>query len=682
MKTVIFDCIWRIFQSSNPIAYVREQITNFFEGLHWRGNIYKALVLSLLVPMVLYTVCRILFYFFNIDFFPGMTMPRFLRILFGGLRFDLAAVLYSNSLFIVMMILPFPFRFHPAYRKALTPIYLVTNGIAMAVNVADFIYYRFSLRRTTISVFAQFENEQNWGGLFFRFLFDYWYAVAVWLALMAILVILFRRIRWDGPQLKSKVAFYTTGVAMMPLVIYLFVGGARGGFAHSTRPITLSNAAEYAKVPKDINLVLNTPFALMRTAGANVIKKSTYFSSEAELKSVFDPVRIPKDTGAFRYDNVVVIILESFSKEFIGAYNRNLENGTYKGYAPFLDSLIGAGRAYQYSLANGRRSIDAMPSVICSIPSIEVPYVLSHFSGNKVNSTANLLKEKGYYTAYFHGAPNGSMGFQAFANLCGFDDYYGKDEYDQDGDFDGIWGIWDEKFLQFFARKMNTFQPPFYTTLFTVSSHHPYALPPEYETKFKGGPMIIHRTIEYTDYSLRKFFETARKMPWYKNTLFVFTADHASADIQYQEYNSAWGYFSIPIFFYKPGADWSSFKPEIVQQIDIMPTILGYLNYDKPYVAFGRDIFKEDTEPFAFNYLDNTYQAFMGDYLLMFDGTKPTALYDFKKDLRLVYNLLTQVPEQVSKIEIKLKALIQQYNNRMVDDNLTIEGPQAKIIGH
>src|SRR5258708_15061865 len=652
------------------MAQVREQIKNFFEGLHWRGNIYKALVLSLLVPIVLYTVCRILFYFFNIDFFPGMTMARFLRILFGGLRFDLAAVLYSNSLFIVMMILPFPFRFHPAYRKVLNPIYLFTNGIALAVNVADFIYYRFSLRRTTISVFAQFENEQNWGGLFFRFLIDYWYAVVVWLGLIAILVILFRRIQWDGPQLKKKVAFYTTGVAIMPLVIYLFVGGARGGFAHSTRPITLSNAAEYAKVPKDINLVLNTPFALMRTAGVNVIRKSTYFSSEEELKSIFDPVRIPKDTGAFRYDNVVVIILESFSKEFIGAYNKNLENGTYKGYAPFLDSLIGAGRAYQYSLANGRRSIDAMPSVVCSIRSIEVPYVLCHFSGNKVNSTANLLKDKGYYTAYFHGAPNGSMGFQAFANLCGFDDYYGKDEYDQDGDFDGIWGIWDEKFMQFFARKMNTFRPPFYTTLFTVSSHHPYALPPKYETKFKGGPMTIHRTIEYTDYSLRRFFETARKIPWYKNTLFVFTADHASADIQYQEYNSAWGYFSIPIFFYKPGADWSSFKPEIVQQIDIMPTILGYLNYDKPYVAFGRDIFKEDTEPFAFNYLDNTYQAFMGDYLLMFDGTKPTALYDFKKDLRLENNLLTQAPDQVSKMEIKLKPLIHHYNNRIVDNNL------------
>src|SRR4029077_11050150 len=122
--------------------------------------------------------------------------------------------------------------------------------------------------------------------------------------------------------------------------------------------------------------------------------------------------------------------------------------------------LISQSRAYQYSFANGRKSIDAMPSVISSIPSIEVPYVLSHYSGNKVNSLAGLLKEKGYYTAFFHGAPNGSMGFQAFANLCGFDRYFGKDEYGNDDDYDGIWGVWDHAFFNFFVRQLNGFQEP------------------------------------------------------------------------------------------------------------------------------------------------------------------------------------------------------------------------------
>lgn len=646
-----------------------------FAGWRWNENAYIALMKQFLLMMILFTICRVGFYLYNISFFPEMTFDRFGRIALGGLKFDLAGLLYINSLFLLLSILPFAFVYTPVYRKILKYIFFITNGIALAANVADFIYYRFTLRRTTLSVFGQFNNEKNLGLLFFQFLIDYWYAVIFWIGLMALLIFFYNRIKVEGPQLKNKLMFHLSGILILPLIVYLFIGGVRGGFAHSTRPITISNAAEYASTPKDINLVLNTPFAFIRTAKANVIEKVNYFSSEEELNKVFTPLHIPRDSSSFKAQNVVVIILESFSKEFIGIYNKNLDNGTYKGYAPFLDSLIGQSRAYQYSFANGRKSIDAMPSVICSIPSIEVPYVLSHYSGNKVNSIASLLKKKGYYTSFFHGAPNGSMGFQAFANLCEFDDYYGKDEYDNDADYDGIWGIWDEKFLQFYANKLNSFKEPFYSTLFTVSSHHPYNLPKEFESKFKGGSMEVYRTIQYTDYALKKFFESASKMPWFKNTVFVLTADHASAAINYPEYNTASGYFSIPIVFFKPQSNWSSFSPAVIQQIDIMPTILNQLNYDEPYIAYGRDVFDPNTEPFAFNYLDNVYQAFAGDYLLQFDGKKSIALYQFKEDKLLQHNLINDHPEISQPIELKLKAFIQQYNNRMVDDNLTTEGP-------
>jgi phosphoglycerol transferase MdoB-like AlkP superfamily enzyme len=653
-------------------------LTKYLSG-NWNRNIYWALVRSLVVVMVLYSVSRIGFYLFNTSFFPNLTFQRFVIIMGGGLRFDLSATLYSNSLFILLMILPFTFRFRNWYKNMVKWIFIITNSIAFAANTADFIYYRFTLRRTTLSFLNQFENETNFGKLLFQFVFDYWYATLFFVFLVTLLVIAFNRISYDGPQQPNKWKFYGYGVVAFALCIGLFIGGARGGFRESTRPITLSNAASYVKEPREINLVLNTPFALMRTAKANVISKVNYFSSEEELNKVFNPVKIPRDTLPFRRKNVVVLILESFSKEFIGAYNRDLEGGKYIGYAPFLDSLIGVSHAFQYSMANGRKSIDAMPSVICSIPSIEVPYVLSHYSGNKINSLPSLLRKKGYYSAFFHGAPNGSMGFDAFANLSGFDGYFGKDEYEDTyratDDFDGIWGIWDEKFLQYFATKMNSFKQPFYTTVFTVSSHHPYNLPSEYENVFKGGPKPVHRTIQYTDMALRKFFTAASKMPWFNNTLFVLTADHASAEIQFQEYNSPSGYFAVPIIFYEPGSSPLPMKNEIVQQADILPTVLGNLHFDEPYVSFGRDVFG-DEEPFVFNYLNNTYQAFMGDYFLQFDGTKSIGLYNFKTDKTISNNLLASRPEVVSKMELRLKAFIQQYNNRMVDDKLTVEGGQ------
>lgn len=648
-----------------------------------RRNIYVALAAYLLLAMVLYSVSRVLFYFFNTAFFPDMTASRWFTIMWGGLRFDLTAVLYSNSLLLLLMILPFKVRFSNWYKNTIKWIFIVVNAFALATNIADSVYYQFTLRRTTISVFSQFENEQNGFALFFRFMIDYWYALITWIVLVIGLYFGQKKIKWEGPQVQSNIAFYSISLVMMPLVIYLFIGGARGGFKHSTRPITLSNAAEYATVPKDINLVLNTPFALMRTARANVIQRSHYYPDEQSLDAVFSPLVKP-DSSQFVPGNVVVIILESFSKEFVGAYNKDLPIQNYQGYTPFIDSLVGVSSAFQYSLANGRKSIDAMPSVICSIPSIEVPYVLSHFSGNKVNSLASLLKDKGYQSGFFHGAPNGSMGFQAFANLCGFDRYYGKDEYESEpeggnsDDYDGIWGIWDEPFFQYFGKKLTTFKEPFYATIFSVSSHHPYNLPEKDKDKYKGGDRDIYKTIQYTDHALKEFFAYASKQPWFQNTLFVITADHASAEIKYPEYNTTWGYFSIPVFFYHP--KWQGkFSNDIIQQVDIMPTVLSSIHYDRPYVSFGRNVFGKQ-QPFAFNYIDNLYQLFRGNYLLRFNGEKSVELYDFRNDIYLSNNLVTQLPDTVQSMERVLKAYIQQYNNRMVDDNLTIEGPQSGSI--
>lgn len=644
------------------------------EGLRWRGNIYMMLALQLLTMMLLYQLCRFAFYLYNLSFFPGMTVVRYIRIALGGMRFDLTALLYLNSLLILLSIIPFHFRFRDRYQRVMRLLFVGINALGLAANIADALYYRYTLRRTTLSVFSQFQHEQNFLSLISQFLLDYWYAVIFLAALVYILISVSRRLRVSGPQVRNLVVSYVGGTIGMLVIVGLVIAGIRGGFGESTRLITLSNASQYASAPKDVNLVLNTPFALLRTARTPVIDKVQYFASDEDAAKLFSPIHVPTDSAAFRPLNVVVIILESFSKEFFGVYNQGEQNGNYKGYTPFLDSLVKKGVAYQYSFANGRKSIDAMPSVICSIPSIEVPYVLSHYSGNRVNSMASLLKKKGYYSAFFHGAPNGSMGFQAFANSCEFDNYYGKDEYNNDADYDGIWGIWDHKFLQYYARKMNEFKEPFYTNFFSVSSHHPYNLPDEYRGRFKEGEMTIYKCIEYTDEALRQFFRTASTMPWYKNTIFVITADHASAQIKLPVYNTAWGYFAIPIFFFRPGQDGGGIRPEIIQQIDIMPTILGTLHYDQPYVAFGRDVLHDRTNPFAFNYLDNTYQAFRGSYLLQFNGTSPIGLYDFRKDRMLSRNLILDLPDTVAVMENELKAFIQQYNNRMVDDNLTMNG--------
>lgn len=644
------------------------RITDF----RFAGNIYSALVLRLLSVMLLFTLCRIGFYIFNTHFFPEMNTGNFLWLLWGGLKFDLVAVLYINMLYILMMIVPFNFRFNYGYQEVSKYLFFVLNGFALATNVADFIYYKFTLRRTTADVFRQFQNEENLTRLLIQFLLDYWYAVVVWIILVVLMVKLYNAVKVWGPQTKNKVFYYVAGTLAIPVIALLIVAGIRGGFRHSTRPITLSNAGEYTKDPKYISIVLNTPFALIRTTGSLKVKKVNFYTPN-EVENIFSPVHQPSDTVSFKKQNVVVIILESFSKEFFGAFNADKEDSTYKGYTPFLDSLIRHSKTYEYSFANGRKSIDGLPSVISSIPSLGVPYFTSPYSDDKINSIASLLGEKGYHTSFFHGAPNGSMGFLAFSNLAGVDHYYGMNEYNNDDDFDGLWGIWDEKFFKYYADRLNEFPEPFMSAFFSVSSHHPFKIPEEYEGKFKDGPMPIHKCVLYTDFSLRKFFEKVSKMPWYQNTLFVITADHTSSNVQFPEHRTAWGFFSVPVIFFRPDHSLQGRHDEIIQQIDIMPTVLGYLNFDRPYVAFGRDAFANRAEPFAVNYKDNTYQLFLGDHLLVFDGEKSVGLYDFKKDKMIEHNLLDAKPDVVRVMERKVKAVIQQYNNRLIEDRLTVE---------
>jgi phosphoglycerol transferase MdoB-like AlkP superfamily enzyme len=264
------------------------------------------------------------------------------------------------------------------------------------------------------------------------------------------------------------------------------------------------------------------------------------------------------------------------------------------------------------------------------------------------------------------------MGFQAFMNLAGVDEYYGMDDYSNKADYDGLWGIWDEKFLDFYADKLSTFKQPFFSSFFSLSSHHPFKVPQEYEAKFKGGPLVIHKCIEYADYSLRKFFDRVKNEPWYENTLFVITADHTSSEIQFDETRTAWGFYSVPVVYFRPDNSLSGVDSTITQQVDIMPSVLGYLHYDQPYLAYGRNVFSQEREPFAFQYKDNAYQLIKDDYLFQFDGKKGIALYNFKTDKLLRENVLPEHQDVAAKMETQIKAIIQQYNNRMIEDRLTI----------
>ena len=283
------------------------------------------------------------------------------------------------------------------------------------------------------------------------------------------------------------------------------------------------------------------------------------------------------------------------------------------------------------------------------------PYVVTPYATNEVSSLADCLNRKGYTTAFFHGAPNGSMGFQAFARAAHFNRYYGMDEYNGEDAFDGTWAIWDEEFLQFFAHTMDTLPQPFLTTVFTASSHHPFKIPTRYEGHFPQGTIPLHQCVAYTDFALRRFFDYVSQQPWFDNTLFVLTADHTN-QLTTPEYRNTRGLFAVPIAFYSPA--WLA--PDVrsqgaVSQIDIMPSVLNFLGYDKPYFAFGEDCLTQPKKhPWAVIYNHP-----------LFEILSPKS--------EVVLNERTPANEEEEVMLQYLKAFIQQYTDRMINNQLTIE---------
>lgn len=635
-----------------------------------KTNIYVALLYRFSILLVIYALLRIGFYLTNVELFSAVTFPKFLYMMLGGLKFDIAALLYINALFIVLQAIPFPFRYKEGYQLFCKWLFIVTNGTGIAMNLADFAYYQFTLKRTTGTVFEQFSNEENLLKLTFNFLTDYWYLLLFFIGFLLFLNWLYNRVQVREVNTFKTLHYFSHFIVLL-LVAALVLIGMRGGWRHSTRPITLSNAGEFVDTPEEMNIVLNTPFSIFRTLGSVALKPKNDFNAE-ELKALYNPIHYPKKEAPFKNLNVVFLIIESLGKEHVGALNKDLEGGNYKGYTPFIDSLVENGYTFTNSYANGRKSIDALPSIISSIPSVNRPFILSIYSGNETSSIAKALGDKGYETAFFHGAPNGSMGFSSYTKLAGIQHYFGKTEYNNDADFDGIWGIWDEPFMQFMAQKINTLKEPFFSSFFSLSSHHPFKVPKQYEGIFPKGPLEVQEPIGYTDMAIRKFFETAEKMPWYKNTLFVLVADHATVS-HFPEYKTTPGAFSVPIVFYYPGGELKGHSNKLIQQLDIAPTVLNYLNYDQPYFSFGFDAFDEQNHNFVVNNNGDSYNFYQGDYFLIYDDEKSIGLYNVKTDRLNEHNLLNTLPEIQGSMEKHLKAFIQQYNNRMIENKMVVE---------
>jgi phosphoglycerol transferase MdoB-like AlkP superfamily enzyme len=486
-----------------------------------------------------------------------------------------------------------------------------------------------------------------------RFAIDYWYLLLLFILFVIGLILLSNRISKSGKNLKE---FSVSVRIIIPFIIVgLSILAYRGGT--QLKPIGLITAGKYT-TPENFPLLLNSTFTLIKTAQKPELAEYQ-FMTEKEMFTITEPVKHYKGTSEKL--NVVLVILESFSKEYIGSIN-----GLGVTYTPFLDSLINVGLLIENTFANGKISMEGIPAITAGIPSLmDEPYISSPYASNQITSIANLLDNHGYTTSFYHGGTNGTLGLDAFAKMAGYQVYKGRNEYENDKDFDGKWGIFDEPYLQYYAEELGKAKAPFFSTVFTLSSHHPYTIPKIHKDKFKGGPIEILKAIQYTDYSLGKFFNKIKNQEFFKNTLFIITADHTGEAFS-PYYLTRPGSYQIPLLYFCPSLNLKGRLPVISQQTDILPSIMHLLKFDKPFFSLGKSSFEEG-DHYALNYLPGSYQFIQNDKVVYFDGKNVTGIFALK-DTTQANNLYPQEKDSIVK---NSKAYIQLFNYSMIKNKMT-----------
>jgi phosphoglycerol transferase MdoB-like AlkP superfamily enzyme len=624
----------------------------------------KFIALQFLFLLGCYFISRSVFTLIHLQYFPNLTLSEFLKIEVAALRFDIAAIIAVNSLYLIILFWPTPIFQSTLGSRFLQSIFIISNATAFLFEISDWAYFPYNQKRATADLLDLLTRKGDFMNQLPSLLSTYWFVPLSGVALISALVLANKKITGHFYQTNTRQGSFIGHSIRFVLIVSISIIGFRGGMQYV--PIGIRNAIEATK-NEYVPIVLNTPFSIISTLTNEKLEEEIYFD-ETSLKKLINTTKYyPK--GVFDQKNVVVLILESYSKEFTGI-------GGLKSYTPFLDSLMNHAFVCNNAFANGYRSAEGIPAIISGIPSIqEEPFTTSPYGANRITTIPNLLSAKGYSSTFYHGGSNGTMSFDLFAKNAGYDRYIGRDEYPNDVDYDGVWGIWDEPFLQFCNKDISkNLKEPFVASIFTISSHPPYKVPSKYRTSLPKGTLPIHQPIAYTDLALRRFFESSQTQKWFQNTLFVIVADHCSPLSEDDYYHYKQGRFAIPIVYFSPSD--SSLKGntnELTQQIDILPSVMDYLGYNDSFFAFGNSIFSKVKNRFTIQQWSGSQLWTLNNRFVRCNYKNPEGLFDVQNDKLCNQNLLHQNDSFEKQTLQYLKAFRQVYSNAMINNKLWVK---------
>lgn len=650
--------------------------------LHFKCNTYVATAWQLLIALLALWLTRFLFVAVNGESTGVDSVAPMLKLSLYGLRFDIVAVAYFNALFILMRLLPLRYATSRGWLKATGVVYGVCNALLLALSLGDVVYYRFSGTRLRWSGVQEVLADNNAGGIVLQYAAHYWWLVAVFALVVAAMMWLYRRPVIERSRFHGAKAA-TVRIAALAAGAVLTVFAMRGR-AGSGNPLNIADATWGTTEAPQVNVVLNTPFTVLRSIGKNAaVERLTYFTPD-ELVAIRNSVR--KGSGEpMVHKNVMLIIVESGGAAFVDTLNlfdTPEQPSPLRGLMPFTDSIARQSLRVMHMMATGRRSNEGATAILAGFPAFEpLVFMLSPYNAVKFDSAPSLLRRQGYESAFFYGCNHGSFQIDQLAHAAGFERTVDRASYrGKSSDYDGVWGIYDGPMGCEVVRSLGEMHQPWIASWFTISAHSPFSMPDGESTEgYVHRDASPERGLEYTDRALRAFFDAARGEEWYANTIFVITGDHGNRDMGAgARYDTPYIKYHVPFIVYAPDG---SISPREIDgraftQFDIGPTLLDLLKYPDDYVALGRSALR-DEEGYGLSFIDNRYMISSATRVVMTDekASKAVAVYDAVADPELRRPLgsgeLNSVPTQAM---LKwAQAFLTDYSNRINDSRLTLD---------
>ncbi len=570
---------------------------------------YRLLLKRLLLALLIYPLVRILFVAFNLELFSNVPFVEMVLAFFYGFRFDLASLLIINTPFILLSILPIGHLFIDHIKKY---VFIFGNTFLLGFSVIDFEFYKFNGKRLTLGVLGVASDIADQA---FQIGLYYWYY-----SLFIILIFFFYFYFYPKEKIQSAKRMKTYKVIFLNFIILIITFiGIRGGL--QLRSISPKSAFIFDHTASG-QVALNSGYTFLRSLGQKSLKPVNYFKDDSEAISIIETEKgISSSRINLGRKNIIILIIESLTQEYIDL-----------GYTPFLSDLSKESVYIDLGFANGRRSIEALPSILTGMPSLlSKPLYQSSFQTNYFKSLPQSLKENGYHTSFFHGGKTGTMDFDAYTKSIGINEYYGKEDYPNQDHYDGNWGIFDHYFIDWFGEKLRGIEPPFFATFFSLSSHQPYSIPIGFKDTFKKGKLEIHESMGYADRSLELFFKKYKNENWFNDSIFIITGDHTQKR-ETKKYLNSLGQFRIPFIIYSPTGKIDLDTSTLMQQADILPTVLDLLGLSqKERLLYGCSVFSE-CKPTVFNRIGDEY--FLIDLpFVIFSQNDEFKIFRFNDDL-------------------------------------------------